>query len=187
MNKKKIKIFFIFIFLISILLFFLNTPDKKKIIIESIDQQNSSLDTNIIADINYSSKDANGNEYNIKALKGEIDNSRPEIIYLTTVEALIDLSNSDNIRLVSDYGKYNSNNFDTIFSKNVIIYYLDNTITANYLDFSIQRNSLLISGNVVILDDENKISADVVELDINSKDIKIFMHEDDKKVNIKTK
>ena len=35
-------------------------------------------------------------------------------------------------------GKYNSENFDTIFSKNVIINYLDNKITGEYLRFFIR-------------------------------------------------
>ena len=45
--------------------------------------------------------------------------------------------NSDDILITSDYGKYNSGNFDTIFSKNVLINYLHNEITGEYLDFSL--------------------------------------------------
>ena len=44
-------------------------------------------------------------------------------------EAFIKLTNLNDVIITSDYGKYNSNNFDTIFSKNVIINYLDNKIT----------------------------------------------------------
>jgi lipopolysaccharide export system protein LptA len=188
MNKKKLKIFFILIFLISIFLLFLKSFDKKnKVVIKSLNNENPSLNTNIIANVNYSSKDTKGNEYHVKALKGEIDNSNPEIIYLTEVETLIDLYRSDSIKIVSSYGKYNSSNLDIIFSENVIIYYLDNTITADYLDFSLQRNSMFVSGNVVMVDSHNKLSADVVEIDIESKNTKIFMYENDKKVNIKTK
>ena len=56
---------------------------------------------------------------------------------------------SNNIYIVSDFGKYNINNYDTIFSKNVIITYLDNKITGDYVDFSMARNSMIISKNVV--------------------------------------
>ena len=59
--------------------------------------------------------------------------------------------NSNNIYITSDYGKYNSNNFDTIFSKNVIITYLDNKITGDYLDFSINRNSMTVSRDVIYI------------------------------------
>ena len=88
---------------------------------------------------------------------------------------------------MSDFGKYNSVNFDTIFSKNLIIDYLDNKITGEYLDFSLERNSMIISKNVIFNNFNNILRADVVELDIKTKDTKIFMYEEKKKVNIKSK
>ena len=87
----------------------------------------------------------------------------------------------------SDYGKYNTNNFDTIFSKNVIINYLDNEITGEYLDFSILRNTMIITKNVRYSNSKNTLFADVIEMDIETKDTKIYMHEGLKKVNIKSK
>ena len=57
------------------------------------------------------------NEYIIKAEKGEIDLNNSEIIFLKKVNSLIKLKNSDEIKIYSDFGKYNSNNYDTIFSK----------------------------------------------------------------------
>ena len=85
---------------------------------------------------------------------------------------LIKLKNSDNILITSDFGKYNSNNFDTIFSKNVIINYLENKITGEYLDFSLERNSMIISKNVIYTNLENIIKADVIEINIKTKDTK---------------
>ena len=88
------------------------------------------------------------------------------------------------MEISSDFGKYNVNNYDTIFSKNVIITYLDNKITGDYLDFSLDKNLMIISKGVIL---ENILQADVIEIDIDSKDTKIFMYEDTKKVNIKNK
>ena len=99
--------------------------------------------------------------------------------------AKIKLSNSNEINIVSDYGKYNTNNYDTIFSKNVIIVYLNNKITGEYLDFSFFRNTMIISRNVIFTNLENILKADVIEVDIKTKDIKIFMYDQNKKVNIK--
>ena len=73
--------------------------------------------------VKYVSKDAKGNEYTILALEGQIDISNNNIIFLKDVRAFIKLKNSNNININSDFGKYNINNFDTIFSKNVIITY----------------------------------------------------------------
>ena len=119
--------------------------------------------------------------------QGEIDYSDTSTIYLTDVDALIKLINSNNIIITSDFGKYNTNNFDTIFSKNVIIHYSDNKITGEYLDFSIKRNSMIISNNVIYTNSDNILKADVIEMNIETKDTKIFMYKNDKKVNIKSK
>ena len=138
-------------------------------------------------DVSYTSKDAKGNEYIVNASKGEIDYDRPNIIYLTNVRAFIKLTNSNDVTITSDFGKYNTNNFDTIFSKNVEINYLDNKITGEYLDFSIGRNSMIISKKVVYTNLENILKADVIEINVTTKDTKIFMYKDNQKVNIKSK
>ena len=142
--------------------------------------------SNKIKDVKYTTKDADGNEYIITATEGEIDYSNTNIIYLTNIKAKIKLIDSDDISITSDYGKYNSGNFDTIFSKNVIINYLNNEITGEYLDFSLERNSLLMTKKVVYTNLENILKADAVEMNLKTKDTKIFMYENQKKVNIKS-
>ena len=143
--------------------------------------------SNIIKDVNYTTTDIDGNEYIINASQGEIDYNNSNTIYLTNVNAQIRLQNSEIITIISDYGKYNSENYDTIFSKNVIINYLDNKILSEYLDFSFGRNSMIISKNVVYTNLENKLKADVIEINIKTKDTKIFMYENQKQVNIESK
>jgi len=180
-------IFFLIILIILIFLYFKYLKDEK---IEKIKLQNSddiTYNSNIIEDVYYSSKDVKGNEYTIKASQGEIDYKQKEIIYLTNVIALIKLTNSNDVEITSKYGKYNSNNLDTIFSKNVVIDYLENKITGEYLDSSIQRNSMIISRNVVYTNLENILKADVMEMNIDTKDTKIFMYKNKEKVNIKSK
>ena len=142
--------------------------------------------SNKIKDVKYTTKDADGNEYIITATEGEIDYSNTNIIYLTNIKAKIKLIDSEDISIISDYGKYNSGNFDTIFSKNVIINYLNNEITGEYLDFSLERNSLLMTKKVVYTNLENILKADAVEMNLKTKDTKIFMYENQKKVNIKS-
>ena len=109
------------------------------------------------------------------------------IIYLTNVNGFIKLTNSNNIKIVSNYGKYNSENFDTIFSKNVIIDYLDNKILGEYLDFSIKRSSMIMSREIVYTNSNNILNADVIEIDIDTKDTKIYMFQAKEKVNIRNK
>ena len=141
--------------------------------------------SNIIKDINYTSRDLKGNEYVLIAKEGEIDLNNSDIIYLTDVTAYIKLiKNSELIVITSNYGKYNTINYDTIFSKNVNIDYVDNIITGDYLDFSMMNNLLIISRNVVYKNLENTLKADVIELDTTTKDTKIFMYNSSEKVNV---
>ncbi|MDB3997427.1 LPS export ABC transporter periplasmic protein LptC [Candidatus Pelagibacter sp.] len=141
--------------------------------------------SNIIKDINYTSRDLKGNEYILIAKEGEIDLDNSDIIFLTGVTAYIKLvKNSELIVITSNYGKYNTINYDTIFSKNVKIDYVDNIITGDYLDFSMMKNLLIISRNVVYKNLENTIKADVIELDTTTKDTKIFMNNSNEQVNV---
>ena len=187
MKKKNVIILIIFFILIILFLYFKFLKKEKVTEIETLNSEESNYSSNIIEDVYYSSKDSNGNEYIIRASQGEIDFSQNEVLYLTDVKALIKLTSSNDIEITSSYGKYNSNNFDTIFSKNVIINYLDNRITGEYLDFSIQRNSMVVSRDVIYTNLENILKADVMEINIDTKDTKIFMHKNNEKVNIKTK
>ena len=190
MEKNKIiKIVFIFLILVSILLIYLKflKKDTDVVMNEALVIEEKVYSSNIIENVNYSTKDNDGNEYVITALKGEIDYANPNIIYLTNVKAEIKLNNSDNIVVVSDFGKYNTDNYDTIFSINVIIKYLENKIISEYLDFSMNRNTMIISKNVIFTNFDNILEADVIEMNLKTKDTKIFMHEKNKQVNIKSK
>ena len=148
-------------------------------------EEDAVYNSNIIKDINYTSRDLKGNEYIIIAKEGEIDLDNSDIIFLTDVTAYIKLvKNSELIVITSNYGKYNTINYDTIFSKNVKIDYVDNIITGDYLDFSMMKNLLIISRNVVYKNLENTMKADVIELDTTTKDTKIFMYNSNEQVNV---
>ena len=196
--KKKIILSTSFLIVIfSVLYFFYTKLNYEKNFVEMekknlIDKENIELveekieSSNIIEDVSYSAKDAKGNEYFLKASEGTIDQSESNFIFLKSVSAIINLKNYKLIEISSDFGKYDINNYDTIFSKNVMITYLDNIITGDYLDFSWDKNLMLISRDVILKNNENLLLADVIEMDIKKRDIKIFMYEDNKKVNIKT-
>jgi len=187
MSKRKIIIFFGVFFLFLILIFYNKFFNKREIVqTNSIEDEINSYSSNVIKDVKYISKDSKGNKYTIKALTGEIDYSNTSIIFLKNVTAVIELTDKNNIKIVSDFGKYNTDNFDTIFSKNVIVDYLENRITGEYMDFSINRGTMIISNNVIYTNVDNILNADVVEMNIKTKDTKISMYDENKKVNIKS-
>ena len=182
----------LFILLIIFVAFFLiysNFFKKSKINITEISEikEKNFTNSNIIKDIKYSSKDLKGNEYLIFANEGEIDLNDSDVIYLKNVKAYIKLiGENEQITVISDFGKYNTISYDTIFSQNVKIKYLDNKISGDYLDFSMMKNILIISKNVVYTNLENILKADVIELDTITKDTKIFMHNSKEKVKIES-
>ena len=140
---------------------------------------------NIIQDVSYSAKDTKGNEYFLKANEGTIDQNESNFIFLKSVKGVINLKDYELIEISSNFGKYNINNYDTIFSKNVVISYLDNKIKGDYLDFSLDKKLMIVSKDVTIKNNKNFLSADVIEINIETKDLKIFMYEEDKKINFK--
>ena len=94
--------------------------EKKEIVQEEIENSNA------IKDVEYKSKDSSGNVYVLRASEGTIDQSNDNVIYLTSIKAIIEFKDYNSLGISSNFGKYSIDNFDTIFSKNVIIQYLDN-------------------------------------------------------------
>ena len=190
MNKKKIlKIFLILLFLVILLILFLrffNENKKNEEINLDISKQND-IESNLIKGISFFSKDKKGNEYILKAEEGEVDLSNDKIIYLKKITAQVVLNNSEDIIIISDFGKYNIENYDTIFSKNVLIKYLDNRISSNYMEFSINKSLMTITKNVVYSNKDNFLNADIVEFNTDTKKVNIFMYDSSEKVKIISK
>ena len=185
MNKKSLKIFLVLLFLILLLIFYLKFFDEKKIDKSSSNDidQNDTI-SNVIQEVSFFSKDKNGNEYILKAEEGELDLSNNKIIYLKKISSRIILDNSEDIIIVSDYGEYNIENYDTIFSGNILIKYLDNKITSNYMEFSLRKNLMTITKNVVYSNKNNFLKADAVEFKTDTKKVNIYMHNSSEKVKI---
>ena len=196
--KKKIIFGSSLLFLFFFILFFYysKSSNEKKLIekknIELIEKENLEKvqekiqSANIMEDVSYSAKDTKGNEYFLKASEGIIDQNDSNFIFLTSVNSIIKLKGYKLIEISSDFGKYNINNYDTIFSKNVIIKYLDNTIKGDYLDFSLDKKLMTISRDVTLKNNNSHLEADVIEVNIETRNMKIFMYEENKKVNIKS-
>jgi len=156
---------------------------KEARVIEKIDESQNSTST-YIDDINYVSTDVKGNKYQINAKQAEIKIENADIMFLTDVVAFIFIKDSDTVKITSNFGKYNTTNSDTIFSKNVIVVYPGHKITGEYLDFSFLTNLGVFSTNVIYTGDKTNGFADKIEINLTTKDAKIFMNNTGKKVLI---
>ena len=185
-KKTYIQLSLIFFFLIiSLFLFF---KYFKKTSFESNINTNVSQTINsgesLIEDLKYLSTDKEGNEYKIEAKKGNIDKDNPDIIYLENVVAIISLKNSEYISIKSNFAKYNSKNFDTLFNDTVSIDYGEHVLESEFLDLSFENNLVSIYDNVRYLSGISYLRADKAEIDILNKNTKIFMEDSSKKIQI---
>ena len=152
-------------------------------VIEKIDENQNSTST-YIDDINYVSTDVKGNKYQITAKQAEIKVENPDVMFLTNVVAFIYIKDSETVKISSSFGQYNSINYDTIFSENVIVIYPGHKITGKYLDFSFLSNLGTFNKNVVYTGEKTNLFADKIEMNLATKDINIFMNDTGKKVLI---
>ena len=155
MTKKtviqSILIFLIFFIFLSFYLkyFHNNSEVLKDISLEEKITTNQNKTSTYINNIDYVSSDARGNRYQITAVQAEIKIEESDVMLLKDVIAFIFIKDSDTVKITSNFGKYNTKNYDTIFSKNVIIVYPGHKINGEYLDFSFLSNLGTFTENVV--------------------------------------
>ena len=156
---------------------------KKTLAIEKVDEKQNSTST-YINDINYISTDVRGNKYQISAKLAEIKIENPDLMFLSDVVAFVFIKDKDTVKITSNFGKYNTNNYDTIFSENVIVVYPGHKVTGEYLDFSFLTNLGVFTTNVIYTGEKTNLFADKMEMNLTTKDTKIFMNDAGKKVLI---
>ena len=144
--------------------------------IEKINEEQNS-DSTYINDINYTSTDLRGNEYQITAKLAEIKIENADLMFLTDVIAFVFIKDKDTVKITSNFGKYNTKNYDTIFSENVIVIYPGHKVTGEYLDFSFLTDLGVFTTNVIYTGEKTKLFADKMEMNLTTKDTKIFMEQ----------
>ena len=192
MNKKTvIKILLIILIFLFSISFYLKYFKNSQKITENIPKEDKQITTSqndsstYIDNVNYISSDSRGNKYQITAEQAEIKIEDSDVMLLENVVAYIFNKNSDTIMITSNFSVYNAKNYDTIFSENVIILYTGHKITGEYLELSFLKNLGTISKDVIYKGKKTSLFADKVEINLTTKDTKIFMDDKNKKVLVK--
>ena len=180
--------------------FYFKTKDNIKIDQSDIVQNNSSDDinnnksnfdidnqNNLIKNLSYFSKDNLGNEYIIESKYSELNLDNVDIINMESVSAKIIMVNSKPIYVTSNFAKYNNENYETTFTDNVLIVYLDNKIRCEKFYISVENNIANVTDNVIYENPKGKLIADTIEIDLITKNSKIFMIDKNKKVMVLNK
>ena len=188
MQKKILLQIFLLVIIILISVkfykaYFVNVNIKKDIV-EKNENNLKKKESSIIYNIKYSSESTNGNSYTITSETGELNDTQPELILMKKVKATIGFKNSSSMEIEAEYAFYNSVNYDTSFSSNVIVNFDEHMIKSNNLDLSLEKNLISISNNVIYKNLNTRLQADKVEVDLITKNSKIFMNDNSKKVKI---
>ena len=105
---------------------------------------------------------------------------------MKNVIATINLHNSVPIIISADNAIYNNINYDTNFYENVVVTYNDHFISSDKLDLIFEKNLATISNNIIYKNLNTKLQADKVEIDLITKNSKIFMKDKTKKIKIES-
>ena len=151
--------------------------------LENLEKEKKDLSGNIIKNIEYKSEDEKGNSYIIKSKKGEFKNEENDIIFMTQVTAIMKLKDKTTIKLSSLNAKYNIINNDTNFFNDVSLDYLNHNVIAENIDIFFKESKLEAYNDLVYRNLDLSLIADKVEIDLITKNSKIFMF-DDKKVKV---
>jgi len=159
---------------------------KKNSIIKKQEKftDNENDNSNVIQDLEYTSMDSLGNNYKINSKFGKLDPENPDIIIMSDVIAIIQFRNSEVITIFSKSAKYNKKTNETNFMENVELKYKQHHISSVNLDLSFENNLASMSNEVVYTYLSTKLIADRLEIDLITKNSKIYMHDSEKKVKI---
>ena len=192
MNKKVLIQFSLLLTIfISCLIFyrvFFFSPDLESKDIKKSQQDQKGLvkkGTNQMNDITYNSKYLDNNKYVVKAKFAEFNEDDPDIMLLTNVKGKFFFESSGTVEIFSSKALYNSVNYNTNFYNNVLVVYENNQINSNNFDLLFNKKIGTIYGDVIYKNLDTTLEADKIDIDLITKDSKIYMLDKSKKINIK--
>jgi len=164
--------------------------EKKKIenVLEKKNGINQNdIDQNIIENLKYVSEDLSGNTYTVTAQSATLKEDKLNEVQLFEVNAEIVRKNQEIIYIYSETANYNKINNNTVFKKKVNVKYGSQTIDSEILNLNFKNSLIEILENVFYVNENTKIKADKVEINLIDKKLKISMINKKDKVNITSK
>ena len=203
--NKKIFIQIILLLISSLLItfvvkqYFILEDNSMKIEPEKKDKSNE--DQNILKNIKYKNTKDNGDIFEIFAKKGQINVKSTNEIFLIDVESLIKNNEGKILKITSKFADFNTETYETKFKEKVsIINEKEEKITGDELylvygnkDENLEnklnkpQNKAILSGNIKIENLKYQIIADIIEIDLITRNTKVYMLEKNKKISILNK
>ena len=192
MNKKVlIQVSLLLVILVTCLFFyrlFFKNPSIELDNVKENEQNNKILpnkNKNQINDLVYKSNYSGNSKYIITAEFGKFIEDNPDLMLLTNVKGVITLNDSGTIKISSKKASYNSINYDTNFYQNVLITFDNHQIYSDNFDLFFDKKISTIYNNVIYKNLNTTLHADKIDIDLITKDSKIYMLNKSKKIKIK--
>ena len=208
-KKTLIQILLFFLLILLSFIIFIKYFNKSNLIDENNDkdllQSSEDKDINnkkdLLKNVKYTSNNVQGDIFELKADFGESNLDKPNLMFLTNVkgEIIFKDNNKPNINLKSKFANFNTVSFETTFIDNVKITRSDEVITGDelylildYEDESLdntmseqkEENLIRMSNNIFFKKPGYTLKADILEIDLITKNTKIYMNNSLEKVKI---
>ena len=189
MNKKiifQIFLYFLIFFFIGLLAFQYSYDEKPKdtsFSENNVDLNfNTNTSSNTMSNIEYKSTDTIGNQYLIRAKLGSISDEDSNVIIMQEVEAEIQLDNSEKILISALSAEYNIVNYDTFFKEQTSIKYIEHNLNCNNADLIFKDHKIKLYSNINYSSLNTSLLADEIEIDLITKNLKIYMIDKSQKI-----
>ena len=162
--------------------------DMKKIVKK--DKDNDSVieedknASNIISDLSYKNIDHKGNIFNINSKITKIFEDKEDLNFMEVVVCRIFLLDGSVIEIFADKAIYNTINYNTEFVGNVLVVEDENKITSNNLDFIFDKNLITIYNNVKYKGYNKFLTADKVDINLLNHKVNVYMYDKMGKVKV---
>jgi|TARA_B110000444_G_C18842484_1_gene599774 hypothetical protein len=160
---------------------------KKNVVVPEVfnDQLNIKTKNNLIKNLKYEVNLDQNQQYIITSDLSELINSNDfEVFKMQTVKALILDKNKIPLIITSDNADYNNINYNTKFRNNVSIEYLNNKIYSDKAELDFKNNVAKIFENVRYVGSQGTVISDNIEIDLITKEIDIFMNNENDNVEL---
>ena len=138
--------------------------------------------SNIISDLSYKNIDHKGNIFNINSKITKIFEDKEDLNFMEVVVCRIFLLDGSVIEIFADKAIYNTINYNTEFVGNVLVVEDENKITSNNLDFIFDKNLITIYNNVKYKGYNKFLTADKVDINLLNHKVNVYMYDKMSKV-----
>ena len=187
--KSFFQVFLIIIMIVATFFFykkyFVQNEVEKFVPTEIDKDKNLENVDNLINKFKYEIKLVDDGQFEINAKSSKVENTNNEqIVSMNDVVAIFIDKINRKIEIRSNKANFNTITNNINFFGDIKVNYLNNLIFANKLDFNYKNNNIKIRENIIYKGSYGSVQADNIEINLTTKNLKIFMNNENDRVKI---